>query len=113
MTILNILVVIFVIFTFSRVILRFNSKEISLRETFFWSIIWLSVLIIALFPDITTNIAETIGMGRGLDSVVLMAILILFYLIFRLYIKIEALDKDITNLNMELTKKIHSKKDKS
>ena len=107
---LNIWVTIFIVFALSRVILRFNNKEISFRETFFWLVIWMSILLISLFPNITTSFAQIIGIKRGLDSVILVAILILFYLIFRLYMKINNLDKDITELNTKISKELHCKK---
>ncbi|HAV11403.1 MAG TPA: DUF2304 domain-containing protein [Candidatus Moranbacteria bacterium] len=110
MSILNIFVLIFIIFAISRVLLRFNSKELSFKEMFFWLLIWSSVLVAVIFPKVTTDMATFIGIGRGADSAFFISILLLFYLIFRLYVKIDNADKDITELSIKLSKTLHSKK---
>ncbi|MCK9378650.1 MAG: DUF2304 family protein [Candidatus Moranbacteria bacterium] len=112
MNILTLIIAIFVIFAISRVFLRYKGKEISLREMIFWNFIWMIVLIVVLFPNLTTNIAKIIGIGRGVDTAFFISILLLFYLIFRLYVKIDKIDKDITELTIQTSKIIHKQERK-
>lgn len=105
MTILGIIVGIFGVFALSRVILRYHSREISHLEAVFWLVLWSVVLMVVFFPEITTQFSQLIGIGRGVDSAFFVAILLLFYLVFRLYVKIDKLDKHITDLVIALAKK--------
>ena len=86
-TFLRFIIILFGIFAISRVFLRFRGKEISLTGTIFWIITWVILLTGAIFPEISSKMAITVGIGRGVDTAFLISIFILFYLIFRLYIK--------------------------
>lgn len=70
-----------------------------------WTLVWIVVIIIALFPGITTSIARFFGFGRGLDAVYIISILILFYIVFKLYNKIENQRKRIDDLVSQLALK--------
>jgi hypothetical protein len=110
MTTIGIIISVFAVFALSRVILRSKDNSISTMESLFWVIIWIAVVILTTFPQITDKLSEIAGIGRGVDTAFFIAIILLLYIVFRLYIKIDNLDKDITNLNTKLSKKLHSKK---
>ncbi len=107
MTIISIIIFIFCLFALSRVILRSRDNSISFRESLFWVILWTIIIIITAFPQSTDKISKILGVGRGVDASFFIAIITLFYVVFKLYIKIDSLDKNITKLNTEVTKKIH------
>ena len=65
-------------------------------KKFLWLLFWLAVGVIVWIPNATNVIAQFLGIGRGADLVFYFSILILFFLIFRIYIKIERLERDIT-----------------
>lgn len=94
----QIFLVFFLLFAVSRVILRFRSSELSLFGFIFWSSIFGVATIIVLFPGFTSKIAVVLGIGRGADVVVYISVALLFYLVFRLYIFIEDLRHDITEI---------------
>ena len=50
------------------------------------------------FPDVSHVIAGFFGFGRGLDFFIVASILIIFYLIFRIFVKLEEIDSRITRL---------------
>ncbi len=102
MTILQVLGIIFALFALSRVLLRYKDKSIKAIEFFFWSIIWMGVILLALFPGLFTALSKFIGIGRGVDILLYFGMIILFYLIFRLYVKIESQKKELTLLVREL-----------
>ncbi len=68
------------------------------RKAYAWSILWILASIIILLPQSTTVIAHAVGVGRGVDVVVYASIAILFVLIFRLYIAVERLERQLTEM---------------
>ena len=112
MIVLKIATVLFIIYASSRVFLKFKEKSISREAIFFWLLIWAAILVFVFHPDLSNIIARFLGMGRGIDSVFFLSIVALFYLIFRLYVKIEQVDKDITTLAKNTAKALHELKNK-
>lgn len=102
MIILQIVAVVFGLFALSRVFLRLRDREISIKEFIFWAFIWLGVIIIALLPETTILFAEFAGIGRGVDLLLYISIILLFYLIFRLYVRFEHFDQEMTKLVREI-----------
>jgi len=96
MEILQIVIIIFALFAISRAVLRFKDNNLSKNELMFWVLIWLAVIIIPFIPGITTKVSAIFGIGRGIDLIVYISIVVLFYLLFRIYVKTEALEKEIT-----------------
>ena len=90
--------IIFILFALSRVILRAREKIISTRIALFWSIIWISALLGIMLPQTTTRLASYFGVGRGVDIIVYISLSLLFYLVFRLYVMLEDVKHDITEL---------------
>jgi len=108
--ILQIIVVLFVLFAWSRVLLRFRDRKISRWEFVFWSLLWLAVLIILFIPKITEPIARLLQIGRGIDVIVYLSIVLLFYLVFRIYVRLEGIEQDITKVVREVSLKKGRKK---
>lgn len=98
MIITQIIITIFVFFALSRVILRFKEGKISLIAMILWLLVWSFVEIIIWIPELTTTIARILGIGRGADFIVYGSIVIIFYLVFRIYIKLEDIERQITTL---------------
>ncbi len=107
MTPISIMIFVFSLFALSRVILRSKDKSISFRESIFWVLIWITIAGLTIFPQITDKISTVVGIGRGVDATFFVAIIFLFYIIFRLYVKIDQLDRDITSLTINSSKEIH------
>lgn len=71
-----------------RIGIQYKNKKIHTGELIFWGIFWLGSAIIVLNPHITSQIADSVGIGRGADLVVYISLIIIFYSIFRLFAKI-------------------------
>lgn len=109
--ILQLIAAAFTIFALSRAYLRFQERKLSSFSFIFWMMIWIAGIGSIAFPDISTEFARLIGVGRGVDAILYASIVIIFYLIFRLYIKIEDTQRDITEVVRKITlKKIKLKK---
>ena len=98
LTAIQIILLALILFFISRVILRAREKVIPIKTAIFWLIIWLAALVGILLPKTTTQIAEIFGVGRGVDIIVYISLALLFYLVFRVYVMIEDLRRDITSL---------------
>lgn len=107
MTLVQLLVIIFITFAGSRVILRFRDKAIGYGEFLFWSSIWTLILLIVFQPGLADKTALFFGVQRGTDIMFFISIILIFYLLFRLYIKLDGLDRNITQLTESSSKEIH------
>jgi small membrane protein len=101
----QILLIIFLTFALSRVILRFKGGNVSVFGLLFWCILFSSAIFFVLFPSVTGTIARSMGISRGVDAIVYTSIVILFYLVFRLYVYVENQKHEITKLVEKLANK--------
>jgi hypothetical protein len=96
MQIVQVILILFAIFALSRALLRFKDNALSIRDFVFWLILWLGVISVAFVPSMIMRVSELFGIGRGVDLILYSGMVILFYLMFRLYVKIENQKKEIT-----------------
>ena len=83
-------------------ILRLKNNKMSVGMAFLWIIIWLVVIWVSIFPNSTNTFATLTGIGRGLDLVLIIGLIVGYYLIFKMYGMIENMDKEITLLVREI-----------
>jgi hypothetical protein len=107
---IQILLLIFIIFVLSRTIFQFRRGVISGKELAFWFILWLAVGVVVILPQTASFLANLLGVGRGADLVIYLSILVLFYIVFRIFIRLDRLDREITKIVRELALQ---KKDKN
>lgn len=111
--IIQIVLIIFLLFAVSRVILQLRQRHLNLPSFIFWGSVFITAIIGVLDPEITTEIAKLLGIGRGADVVVYFSLVTLFYLMFRLTIAIEELRYEITyiirQISLRNVKKRHKK----
>lgn len=109
MSLVKILVITFFLFAESRSILRLRDNGISRLGFFFWSLVWISILIVVFKPGIANQISTIFGIQRGTDGMFFLSIILLLYLIFRLYVRICLLDNHITMLTTGISKELHKR----
>ncbi|KKQ78889.1 MAG: hypothetical protein UT01_C0057G0002 [Candidatus Daviesbacteria bacterium GW2011_GWA1_38_7] len=102
LTTIQIVLLVFILFAISRVLLRIKEKVISTQVGFFWFLIWLAAFVGVILPGTTTKLASYFGVGRGVDVIVYLSLALLFYLVFRIYVMIEDLRHEITYLIRQL-----------
>ena len=95
----------FLIFAVTRVLLRLKDGTLSLSNFIFWAGLFVVALIGVIKPELTTLVAQKLGINRGSDVVVYASILLMFYLIFRTNILLENLRHDLTELVRKLALK--------
>ena len=84
-----------------RLIYQLKNKSINFGPFFGWLIVWVLAIIVIWYPAITTYLATRVGVGRGVDLVIYISVIIIFYLMFRLLIKIGKIEKEITKIVRE------------
>ena len=104
-SIVQVLAIVFGLFAFSRAFLRWKESKLKLIELLFWGGIWLFAIVIAIFPQTLNLFSNVVGFRRGLDFILSFSVVALFYLIFRLYVKIDENDQNLTRLVREITLK--------
>lgn len=105
MTLFQIIVLIFIVFVFLKIFKKYQEKVISSREMIFWGLLWLVAALLITWPGTTSFLASQLGIGRGVDLVIYVAMIANFYLIFRLYVRAERQEKNITRLVQKIALK--------
>jgi len=92
---------IFSIFALSAILAVFKKRQEGLlgpKGLFFWVWFWLLAGVAFWWPNSTTILANSLGIGRGADFVLYVAIALLFYLVFKLHVKLESVGRDVTKV---------------
>lgn len=95
---ISIIITLFAVFAWSRAFLRFKDKKINFSEFLFWSIIWLGISLLSFNPTLISFVSFKVGIERPIDLVVYLSIILLFYLVFRMYVKHEKIEQEITEI---------------
>ena len=107
---IQVVAVLFAAFSLSRVILRYKDQNVSFREFIFWTIVWVSIIFVAIEPGAAGYLSRLVGVERPLDMAIYVSIIVLFYLIFRLYVHQQNLERNITKMVREMAKNEKTKK---
>lgn len=100
---IKILLLLFVLFALSRIFSRLYKEEITKKEFFIWLIFWLLVGGAVIWPKTTDIIAGFVGVSRGADLLVYISILVIFFIVFKIIVKLEKIDREITKIIRELS----------
>lgn len=98
MSFIQIFIIVFAAFALTRAVYQFRKRAIARAWFLFWIIFWLCAAIVAILPQTTDALARVVGVGRGADVVIYLSLITLFYIVFRIYVKIEQLEREITRL---------------
>lgn len=102
MPLIQVIIVVFALYALSRAVLRFRSGELHLGQVALWSTFWVGVIVVAVMPQTTSWVASAVGVGRGADLVIYVSLIALFYAVFRLFVRIEQMERHITGLVREV-----------
>ncbi|MFH1111512.1 MAG: DUF2304 family protein [Patescibacteria group bacterium] len=98
MSAIQILILLFALFMWWRIYLRFKSNELTLREFVEWFILWFAVALLTIVPDTSSYLASILGVGRGVDLIVYLALLVIFYLNFRIFMRLEKNERQLAKV---------------
>ena len=94
----QVLFTVFALVAIVSVIKKKKAGQFGAKGMIFWVLFWFLAIIAVMWPDSTTILANRFGIGRGTDFILYVSVAVIFYLIFKLHIKIEAISRDITKI---------------
>ena len=84
---------------------RWRQAELTTLEFASWFGLWLVVGVVVLLPQVASYLAAVVGVGRGSDLVTYLSLVLIFYLLFKIFIKQEKLERQLTSLVRSLSLK--------
>jgi len=100
----QIIALIVIAFFLSRLVWQKQKKQISPSEFLFWLIFWIIAGAAIIGLKLIDRLAADLGFsGSGIDILIYAAVVVLFYFIFRLRLRQEKTERDITKIIREIT----------
>ena len=103
--ILQIVVSVLVLAVLIKLVLDLKKGKITSSKFYLWALVWIALAVIVFFPKLVIFIANLVGIERARDLPIYVSIILLFYLLFKIGIKIEKVEQEITNLVKNLALK--------
>lgn len=88
----------FALFAITRTLKQYRKQKVSLHWFLLWSGLWVLVIAVAFWPKSADAIASWLGVERGADLALYAAVVVLAYLVFRLFVRQEETERSITEL---------------
>jgi len=102
----QIIAIIIILFFISRLIAQKRKKIISRNEFSLWLVFWIIAAAAIIFiKDIDHFVAWLGFSGAGINFVIYLAVLALFYLVFRLRLDLAKMDQNLTEIVRQITLK--------
>jgi hypothetical protein len=95
---IQLLLVCFALFGIVRGLIRFRRGQMQFVTLAAWLLFWCGVSVVAFLPETTSVVARWLGVGRGADFAIYLAMLAMFTMLFRMFGKIEDLERQITRV---------------
>lgn len=68
------------------------------KGLFFWLSFWILAIFVVLWPDSTFVLSNYFGISRGADLVVYVSLALIFFILFRLHVKLESVGRSLTKM---------------
>ncbi len=93
----QIIFIAFALFALGKTMARVKKRELSYALGSLAVVVWTAVIVFTIMPEWLDKISEMIGIGRGVDTATYISILVLFYLVFRVFVRLEGLEDKLTD----------------
>lgn len=77
-------------------------RRIAPRVGFAWGMLWIAAAVAIARPELTATVAKALGIGRGADLVLYIAILAMVFGFFAVYVRMRRIESDLTKIVREL-----------
>ena len=95
--------IVIVLALMAHVLGKYGKREMEWEDFLLWGALLVALLVVAVFPlEIADFVRALLGLGRGLDALLVAAIGLAYVLLFRVYMAVDRTEREIT----ELTRKI-------
>jgi small membrane protein len=113
MEVIQIIISVFSMFALSRVLLNIKNRTLGKLESIFWTLFWVAAIFVTIFPIVIVELANLLGVDRGVDLIIYGTIVMLAYTQFRLYAQVTYLERNITKIIRTISIKKQNEKSKS
>lgn len=96
--IFQVLFSLFALFAVLSVIKKKREGLLGPKGLIFWLSFWILATILVFYPNSTTTIAHYLGIGRGADLLMYVSLVVIFYVLFRLHVKLESVGRSLTKV---------------
>lgn len=90
------LILLFAAYAIYKLFLKYRESELRTFTLFVWLFIWIGVGVVVVVPWTSDKIAAFLGFQKGVDFVVYIVVLALVYAVFRIMIKFEHMEFEMT-----------------
>jgi len=79
-------------------VLWFRQKKIGRPAFLLWLCLWAGFAGVVLFPESAVVAARVVGIKRGTDLALYLSVILIVFLLFRIYVRLETVDHQITQI---------------
>ncbi len=108
--IFKIFLIIFAIIALWRTFRQYQKDHVSLHWFWVWLLLWSGVVVVAISPQTTDIVANFVGVERGADLLVYLAVIVLIFGFARILVRQEKHRQELTKLVREMSIK-HAEKE--
>lgn len=91
-------VVAFALLVILRTYGQYKKELVSRYWLLAFSSVWVLIAAAAIVPHVTDDVAQRVGVERGADMLVYIAVLVLLYAVYRLFVRVQKINEEITEL---------------
>jgi small membrane protein len=73
-------------------------RRLRLRVGLFWSLVWIGSATAIRWPDLTVRAARLVGIGRGADLVLYLAVGVMLVGFFLVFLRLRRIEEDLTKI---------------
>ena len=81
---------------------RYLKGKNSLTSAILWTVLWIFVIIFSIFPETSFIFARLFGITRGLDFLIIVVFVVLFYTVVKLYFRLDETQDQLNTIVKEL-----------
>jgi hypothetical protein len=98
MSLIQIILLVLIVFAIFYFYLRYKTRSIGFRPFLMMLAFWIVAGVLVALPESTSRVADILGVGRGVDVVFYFSLLLIFYLIFKIFVRLEKIEQNITKI---------------
>lgn len=87
-----------IIFIIYRTLLTYKKGNLTKVFTVLWLLFWMVVLFFLYEQHLLSQLADLFGISRGVDLALYLSVIILFYLVFKLFSSLEEINQKLTQI---------------